>query len=36
MKSLKFLIVIIILLFSTTLAQEGWFWQNPQPQGNSR
>lgn len=32
----KFIFVSFLLIFSTNtaLSQSGWFWQNPQPQGN--
>jgi photosystem II stability/assembly factor-like uncharacterized protein len=34
MKKLFFLFIIFIFFKLNVLAQEGWFWQNPQPQGN--
>ena len=35
MKNLLLLFVAFFLLQPTTFAQEGWFWQNPLPQGNN-
>ena len=34
MKNLSLFFIALILLQPITLAQEGWFWQNPLPQGN--
>ena len=34
MKNLSLLFIAFLLLQFTTLAQQGWFWQNPIPQGN--
>ena len=34
MKILVFTIVLFTILFVTTIAQQGWFCQNPLPQGN--
>ena len=34
MKSIKLTFIITIHLLSFAFAQEGWFWQNPLPQGN--
>ena len=35
MEKVKYLIAsLIIFLFSNIYSQEGWFWQNPLPQGN--
>ena len=34
MKKIIFSFAVIILYSLTALAQEGWFWQNPLPQGN--
>ena len=34
MKNLSLLFIAFLLLQLNTLAQEGWFWQNPSPQGN--
>ena len=34
--NLKFIIVLSLLLISIPInAQQGWFWQNPLPQGNT-
>jgi len=35
MKNLSLLFIALLLLQPITVAQEGWFWQNPLPQGNS-
>jgi photosystem II stability/assembly factor-like uncharacterized protein len=35
MKRLLLLFVAFLLFHLTALAQEGWFWQNPKPQGNN-
>ena len=35
MKKLLLLFVAFFLFQLTTFAQEGWFWQNPLPQGNA-
>ena len=35
MKNLLLLFISFFLLQFTTLAQEGWFWQNPLPQGHN-
>jgi hypothetical protein len=34
MRKLYFIAIIYLSLTSTTSSQEGWFWQNPLPQGN--
>ena len=34
MKNLFFSFAVVILFSLTALAQDGWFWQNPKPQGN--
>ena len=34
MKNLSFLFIVLLLLQFTSPAQQGWFWQNPLPQGN--
>ena len=34
MKSTSLLFASFLLLQFASLAQEGWFWQNPSPQGN--
>ncbi len=35
MRNLSLLFIAILILQFTSLAQEGWFWQNPLPQGNT-
>ncbi|MCW8813865.1 MAG: YCF48-related protein [Ignavibacteriaceae bacterium] len=35
MKNLSLLFIAFLFLQFTTLAQEGWFWQNPSPQGHN-
>lgn len=35
MKKLSILFALFLLLQFNSLAQEGWFWQNPLPQGNN-
>jgi photosystem II stability/assembly factor-like uncharacterized protein len=35
MKKIQCLIISLLLLQFSTFAQEGWFWQNPLPTGNS-
>ena len=35
MKNLFLLFIAFLFIQYTSLAQEGWFWQNPLPQGNS-
>ncbi len=35
MRNLSLLFIAFLLLQFNTLAQEGWFWQNPFPQGNN-
>ena len=35
MKNLSLLFIAFLLLQFNTLAQDGWFWQNPLPQGNT-
>ena len=34
MKNIFLLFIAILFLQFTSLAQQGWFWQNPLPQGN--
>ena len=35
MKFIYLIFLTILLIQFDTVAQEGWFWQNPLPQGNS-
>jgi photosystem II stability/assembly factor-like uncharacterized protein len=34
LKNIYLLFIAILFLQFTSLAQQGWFWQNPLPQGN--
>ena len=34
MKNLSLLFILILILFSISLTEQNWFWQNPLPQGN--
>ena len=35
MSRLYLYLLLVLLLYHLTLAQSGWEWQNPKPQGNS-
>lgn len=35
MKTERLVLVVLLFLFETAIAQNGWFWQYPKPQGNT-